>query len=268
MAYPNDPPAPSGMTLTGESINTGLVGFWPLTDGTGTTATDLSTSGNDGTQSGGVGWASTTRGTAADFDGSNDLFTVSHDASISFDVAAGSTFSAWVAPDTVAGGATFDTTNPRFIFAKYAGNPNTANYWLRILGGYIDFGYRNSANTAYVTQRSDSEVVSALAWNHVAAVHNGTSIDLYLNGVEVASSTTAGTVTDSSNTNTDNLIIGSNGIASNRWFDGKMQNARIWSRALSSTEVATLYSTPWTGTSYTDVTYAGYYLLDEPFKRL
>ena len=54
MAYPNDPPAPSGMTLTGASINTGLVGFWPLTNQSGTTTEDLSTGGNDGTLTNGV----------------------------------------------------------------------------------------------------------------------------------------------------------------------------------------------------------------------
>jgi len=34
----------------------GLVGYWPLAEGYGTTATDLSTSGNDGTMKNGLGW--------------------------------------------------------------------------------------------------------------------------------------------------------------------------------------------------------------------
>jgi hypothetical protein len=35
MAYPNDPPAPSGMTLTGNLLNNNLVAFYPMTDGSG-----------------------------------------------------------------------------------------------------------------------------------------------------------------------------------------------------------------------------------------
>ena len=66
MAYPNDPPVPSGLTpLSSDPVNTALVGWWPLTDGTGTTAKDISTGANDATAGGTVTWETTSNGAAA-----------------------------------------------------------------------------------------------------------------------------------------------------------------------------------------------------------
>ena len=54
----------------------GLVAAYGFDEGSGTTAADASGGGNTGTLSGGVGWALGKFGTAATFDGVNDLVTV------------------------------------------------------------------------------------------------------------------------------------------------------------------------------------------------
>lgn len=268
MAYPNDPPAPPTLALkSGESINTGLVGWWPLTetDDYVSGAADISGNANNGTQSGGVLSATTSIGNAASFDGTDNYISATHDATLSFDVAAGATFSVWIKPDTVAGGATFSTTNPRYILAKSPANVESSNYLLRLLGGKIDFTYRNSGNTSYVTQRSDSEVVSAGSFQHVVAVHTGTSIVLYLNGSPVASTLTSGTATDSSRTNTSDFIIGKEGLGTQRHFDGNVQNARIWNTALTAQQVSDIYTTPWLGSNYEEVVAGNTYFFPAHF---
>ena len=69
MAYPNDPPAPSGLTLTGNTINDNLVAFYPMTDGSGGIA-DISGNGYDGVATSSPIWVTTSKGTAPGFPGS------------------------------------------------------------------------------------------------------------------------------------------------------------------------------------------------------
>jgi len=269
MAYPNDPPVPSGMTLTGESINTGLVGFWPLTDGTGTTAVDLSTGGNDGTQSGGVTWATTAKGTAASFDGVDDYFEASDTDDLSF-TSGGSD-----SPFSVSAWVYLNSYDGQMFIAKYKSlNPWRGEWNLGSSGTKFYLQCVDGSPTIRV-RRDTVDSLPLSQWVLVTGVYDGTATDsgiaIYINGA-AASSTAFGQ--DGSYVSMDNttapLTIGSGLTSIGTPFetDGLIQNVRIWNRAITSTEVATLYSTPWTGTSYTDVTYAGYYLLDEPFKRL
>ena len=101
-------------------------------------------------------WVPGDHGAALDLDGTNDYINVTHQQQLSFDVSLGFTISAWINVDTIAGGDTFSATNPRYIVIKSEIALTTLNYGLRILGGKIDFLYRNAADTAYVIQRADS----------------------------------------------------------------------------------------------------------------
>ncbi|MHC4629535.1 MAG: hypothetical protein ACYTDV_21380 [Planctomycetota bacterium] len=55
-----------------------LVGWWRLDDGSGTTATDSSGNGNDGTLTGGPTWALGRLSGALEFDGVDDYVEVPH----------------------------------------------------------------------------------------------------------------------------------------------------------------------------------------------
>ena len=57
-----------------EDIKTGLIGWWKLDDGSGTTAADISGQGNTGTLTGGPKWASNCKRTGCvTFDGTLSL---------------------------------------------------------------------------------------------------------------------------------------------------------------------------------------------------
>ena len=205
---------------------------------TGTTWSDLA-GANDGTLTNmdATNFSSDNRGVLS-FDGSNESVTVSS-SNLSFNVQSGSSFLAWVKPDTVAGGDTFGSTNPKYIISKGSGSVATANFLFRILGGKIDFVYAY-ASSQYVGRRSSSSVVTASNWNFISAVHDGSSIKVYLNGSETASSATGDSATNASLTTGSSAYIGSE-INSQRYFDGSIGAINIYNRALSADEVRRNY---------------------------
>jgi len=174
---------------------------------------------------------------ALDFDGANDHGeTKANFPKIAY--SGGGSFCAWVKPDTIAGGTTFSATNPRYIFASTPVSVNDANALFRLLGGYIDFTFRNSATANFCTCRSDSAVISASSWQHVAAVHTGSAIVLYHQGSAVASTTT--NYSNSARTTASIAQIGGEPFGQ-RYFDGLIDDIRIFDQALDATDIAFLY---------------------------
>jgi hypothetical protein len=80
------------------------------------------------------------------------------------------------------------------------------------------------------------------AWTHVAVSHAGSLGVLYVNGVEVARNT-AMTVTAGSLGSTTQNWVGRSQYGGDPYLDGAVDSLRIYSRALTSTEVADLFST-------------------------
>jgi hypothetical protein len=78
-------------------------------------------------------------------------------------------------------------------------------------------------------------------WNYITVtLTSGGSIIIYLNGTSVYSNTGAGITADVSS----NLIFGyiSNGSSDQQQYYGKMDDVRIYNRALDASEVTTLYN--------------------------
>ncbi|MDQ2179492.1 LamG-like jellyroll fold domain-containing protein [Marinifilum sp. D714] len=74
-------------------------------------------------------------------------------------------------------------------------------------------------------------------WHHVAATGNGTTLKLYIDGVEVAS---GGSGTPSYGSSTDPLRIGAgvwNETASSNAFDGQMSTVRFWNVARKEAQI-------------------------------
>lgn len=234
----------------GHSILNGCVGWWPLWDVAGSQAVDLlgrysmTLNGTFNHVDELVGKGINKTATSADYFESQN-----NPTELSVDVIDGFSVVTWVKPSDLSGGDTFSASNPRFIVVKANdGIIAETNYWLRLLGGKIDFGYRNAADTAYVGKRSDSAVVIENQSQMVAAVHTGSDVRLYLNGVEISSSVSSGTITDSSYQNTGPLRLGQQSTTGNiRGFDGALFQTRIFKRALSDSEIKQLYEQPWLG---------------------
>ena len=214
----------SGNTRTSSSVavtasnagvsQTGLRVAYGLDETSGTTASDWS--GNNQTATAvGTTWTSGRFGGAASFDGASDRIDLPAQGGF-YNTAF--TLEAWVRKST----AKKDVA----ILGSWTGTG--AMLWVDYLGGryYLTLGgdlsfYLDSGRTPTVGQ-----------WEHVAATYDGTTARFYVNGVQVASKAFAGPV---GNSNTWRL--GAYNATPSGFFDGQIDNVRVYDRALSPTEI-------------------------------
>ena len=78
-------------------------------------------------------------------------------------------------------------------------------------------------------------------WLHVVCTANGTDQSIYLNGVLVATTASAGLPT---NTNSRNIYIGRT-ASSNEYFNGLISDVSVYSVAKSAAEIKSLSENPW-----------------------
>jgi hypothetical protein len=204
---------------------TGLVAAYGFNQGSGTSAADASGNSHTGTISG-ASWITTGRfGNALSFDGVNDWVTVA-DAN-ALDLTTGMTIEAWVYP--TAGGATW-----RNVLIKERPGGEVYNLY-----GRTDTG----VPAAYVIRAAapntplDAVGTAALplnTWSHLAATYDGSTLRLFVNGIQVGSRAMAGTLL----TSTGVLRIGGNGVWG-EFFAGRIDEVRLYNRALTQTEIQT-----------------------------
>jgi hypothetical protein len=212
--------------------DTGLVGHWKLDEASGVFV-DSSGNGNDGTQSGGVTYASTgVISYAAGFDGVDDRITVSVEP---FDSTGAITMATWVKTKSntnqtmISRWGDTPISNRAFNFATDPGTtfPLT-EFWF----------YDDSCSTTFgIEALADNMPFDE--WTHVAAVYEpSVALRLYTNGI-LDREITAG-VPASRCAGTQPLTIGSRPNDA-EGFDGALDDARIYDRALSPSEVQDLY---------------------------
>ena len=195
-------------------------------EGAGSTVTDGSGSGNTGTISGAT-WTTQGRfGLALAFDGVNDLVVIAGVASLN--LTAGMTLEGWIYPTASQSG--WRTIMQREVDAYFL-NASTAAGPLRPGGGAIING-----GVSLATGPTASPVGS---WTHVALTYDGAMLRLYVNGAAVASQPAAGTV----EANTNPLRIGGN-VPYGEYFQGIIDEVRVYNRALSAAELQIDMTTP------------------------
>lgn len=210
------PPAPD--------LSEGLVGHWTFDNvdmnwSAVNEALDRSGNGNDGnvTNFGQEGVTSGKIGQALDFDGSDDYISIDDTV---FGDRNGRSFSFWVNTSLSQNGAVFGTNGGgSFDIAVMATgqvrfHPVSSNY----------------ANTP-------TSVVTANTWHHVAVVLTSNTTDIYVDGVVQSLSDVGSPDTSTLNLSTEGKI----GQSIWRTYDGKLDDVRIYDRALSTSEVMQLY---------------------------
>lgn len=209
----------------------GLVAYYPLNGD----AQDASGNGNHGTAQNGVTFAADrfgNAGKAASFDGVNDRIMVNNHASLNFSSSFSSSF--WVKMNVWAEAA----NNARGIISKKP-NDNSVGYVFYKDGFYQSkINFRLKGNAAYDYIPSNSNVIIN-QWEFWTMVYNSTTgkVDIYKNGVL---DKTLNTGNIGNMTNSAPLYIG----FSETWtgyFNGSIDEVRMYNRALSAAEVLTLY---------------------------
>ena len=77
------------------------------------------------------------------------------------------------------------------------------------------------------------------AWSHLAATFDGSTVRLFVNGVQAGSLPFSGSMAAS----TGPLRLGGNGVWG-EWFAGLIDEVRVYNRALSASEIQQDMQTP------------------------
>ena len=201
----------------------GLIAYYPFDGNT----TDLSGNNNNGVVIGGVTWTTGVIGNAAHFNGTNAYIKVNNSTSLQSPRNALS-MSAWIYLE-----------NGHDIVSGIASKTETNNY------GQYGFAIHHwSNNSLYVHLREGSGNGTPYnfqnnRWYFVAFTWDGNSIRLFVNGELIGRHQYSKPLIVDSNP----LTIGLDGPGNYEYFKGRMDELRIYNRALSQSEVEQLYST-------------------------
>jgi len=233
------------ITVGGSGAPTsGLVGYWNLDESSGPTANDSSGNGNDGT------WENSPTYTASGkingaltFNGTNQYVNIANPSNFSFERTQPFSITAWINPapsgggdfavvGKVASGTGYGMIVPGGTFCNNSGGPNSCVEF--DLNGYG--GMRVWSGIATIT---------AGIWQHIAVTYDGSSnrsgMHIYINGVDQTVSSDTGSTLSASILNSAPLMIGS--YQGYDYFDGTIDDVRVYNRALNASEVQALYNT-------------------------
>jgi len=210
--------------LAGSEISdlSGLAGYWKLDETSGTVAVDSSTNGNDGTYTGGVLLNQSGQvNQAADFDGIDDYVSVADDTSLQMDDVF--SVSMWIRVD--------ESTNVNQMILNKEGEYEIAIF----PGGEIYWGIKNT-NPDW-SWHATGHVVAIGKWTHVAMTYDNGTVNTYANGVLVDTYNGSGVVGDQYTSLNELRIGGRSNNPSGKYFDGRIDDVRVFSRVMCPEEV-------------------------------
>jgi hypothetical protein len=207
----------------------GLVAWWPFDEASGTIAVDASGSGRTGFLAGGVTW---TADPALSFDGIDDRVEAG-----SFDVAGEAlTLAAWIYPEGLGNCSASDCR----ILSKSTGTAEGDHFFMlsTISSGGAKLRFRLKTGGVTTTLIATNGELPENQWLHAAAVYDGAKMELFLDGVSVGSASKSGALSQDPGVP---VWIGGNpdGATSKPWR-GRIDDVRIYDRALSAAELAAL----------------------------
>ena len=205
----------------------GLVGYWTFDEGSGTTTGDLSGNGFTGTLLNGPQWVTGfPSGQALEFDGVDDRVEVGNPAALQ--ITGALTLAAWVRVDSYSG-------NGRIVTK---GGASGQRGWSLNVESFNAYAFQ-VAGDASTTIAVNATNIALNQWVHLAGVFDpiGPALRLYTNGV-LAVTRTSGVPASHFNSPL-NVAIGARPV-SQTFFDGRIDEVRIYNRALDAAEIAAL----------------------------
>ncbi|MDD4924651.1 MAG: LamG domain-containing protein [Dehalococcoidales bacterium] len=208
----------------------GPVAQWKMDEGEGNTVYDSTNNNNDGTlilagSATSSAWVEGKYGSALSFDGVNDYISVADSSSL--DVTNTVTVEAWIKQNAASSGITN-------VLRKGA----LESYALL----FDDAGTNNLRFSIYSTTlarpATDYISVTLKEWTHIVGVYDGNNLLLYKNGALVSSvSVGSYTLYDEST-----LILGRNDAVAGRYFNGFIDDVRIYNYARTSAQIQQDYN--------------------------
>ena len=232
------PPAGQARLKQGHQLNQGLVGWWLMNEGGGLKAYDISGQGNHGTLTNNPTWTIGKRGPALGFDGTNRYVNTGITSNTNF---SNTTFS---------GSVWFKTTaSTGMLLAKQDITGGSAGGWAVSFGAaqVINVVHKDATGANVLTRFTTNTGLNDGKWHHIVftmttntSSSSGQNINIYLDGV----------LNQGSLTNTAAVVavawpvyFGNRYNTSIPW-DGSIDDVRIYMRALSTSEIQSLYYNP------------------------
>ena len=230
------------LQLLGSTLDNGLIAYYPFTGN----ANDASTNGNNGIVNGAL--LTTDRNGVQNqaylFNGTSDYIDVGNRVKPNFPL----TITAWIYPTSA--GSPLHTIFRSGTFTNITGN------YSGVMFGYDDRGYLYgyigsgpaSSSANYRSYQAQFPPLPFNQWYHVAMVWvDFQTVTFYTNGVATPPKTTTGDGSSGTTIGTD-ASNGAIGIRDNpgdaRPFAGKLDEIRVYSRALTQSEINTLAIEP------------------------
>ena len=219
----------------GACMTNGLVGYWNFDEGSGQKAEDVSGEGNDGTLGSASSsdandpkWTTGKKRGALDFDGVNDYVEVVDSASL--DISNEVTIVVWVKFNDL---------------SQFGAMVSKRTVWSTASGYHLAFdkitvdGIEMRGRRYNYARAHDAGLVEGI-WYHIVGILNddGSKNKVYINAVDSTVTTTA---SETIELNDLNVIIGSHSPPAN-YFNGTIDEVRIYNRSLSETEIRYHYN--------------------------
>ncbi len=203
--------------------NTGLVGSWHFNEGSGTKTIDSSGNNNTGTFSGSSYWSTSGKYGSSFTNSLTNGMSLSNgnDANVTGDI----TVEAWIYPTSFSNNTIVHKDGQYSLTIESSGNITWADSsnW-----SFANFG---SKNIGLVTNQ----------WQHIVATKTGGTVKIYLNGVEKVSQAFGGALTSTANVMSIGCYSNATACYSSSYFMGKIDEVKVYNRALSSDEVKLRY---------------------------
>ncbi len=215
------------LTTAAFAQDAGMVGWWKFDDGSGSTAADSSDNGYDSEVFGDAQWIEGVVNGALDLDGANDY--VDMPINPLLNTLTNCTFATWV-DWSGAGGAW------QRIFDY--GSGESINMFLTPNTGGNELRFAITINTNADEDQTTADGLLPTGWHHVAVVIDidNTTHTLYLDG-DVADENTEARLTPSDLGQTTQNWLGRSQYAADAYFNGALDDFRIYNRALSNVEI-------------------------------
>ena len=232
-------------------VPAGLVAAYSFDAGSGTTAADGSGKGNIGTLANTTWTTSGKFGGALTFNGTSSQVSIPDNTTL--DLTNGMTLSAWVYPSSAASSwrtVMLKENTGDLVYALYGSSDTSFPQGMRVVSGVT----KSASGTAALPVNT---------WTNLAVTYDGANLRMYVNGVQTGTVAATGSMANS----TLPLRIGGNAIWG-EYFAGRIDEVRVFNRALSATEVTTMMNTPVAGASNAQPTQSSSITVDSVGRRV
>jgi len=225
-------------SVSGSNVTSGLVGWWKM-DETSGNLSDSSGNANTGTPTGTTSVPGMV-GNGRKFNGTSDYVDVANETHFDFEKTNPFTISTWVYRTNNA------TTN--IVVGKNSYSGGELNGYMLFFNASDTLVYFDIGDCAanHCLRQASGTAMSTGVWHHVAVTYDGSQTaagaHIYLDGASAGQAPVSDTLSlDASALNNNDLLIGDQNSSSHNYFNGLIDEVRVYNRVLSAAEVQQLY---------------------------